>query len=219
MSKYFGELDYSPEAVFQFAAGIPGFDDQAAFVFLDQPQTHPLVFMQSLARVCASSRSPCSWPTCYVLNLSPEDRDLLGLAPPPQIGSDILCLALVTLGGADPTVNLASPDRPQPENHKGVQAIQECSGYSIRHPLSAAGGPSMLVMRRRAGEGFLIGPDIEIEILEVSPTRVKIGIMAPAALPIVRKEVVLTREENLAASRNAPPDAIAWLSRKLPWPG
>ena len=48
MSKYFGELDYSTEAVFQFPEGIPGFEDQTAFVFLEQSQTHPLVFMQSL---------------------------------------------------------------------------------------------------------------------------------------------------------------------------
>jgi carbon storage regulator len=73
-------------------------------------------------------------------------------------------------------------------------------------------------MRRRAGEGFLIGPDIEIEVLELSPTRVRIGIVAPSALPIVRKEVILTREENLAASRNAPPHTIAWLSEKLSKP-
>jgi carbon storage regulator CsrA len=73
----------------------------------------------------------------------------------------------------------------------------------------------MLVIRRRAGEGFRIGPDIEIEVLEVSPTRVKIGIVAPGALPIVRKEVILTREENLAASHQAPAHTIAWLSEKL----
>jgi carbon storage regulator CsrA len=73
-------------------------------------------------------------------------------------------------------------------------------------------------MRRRAGEGFLIGLDIEIEVLEVSPTRVKIGIVAPSALPIVRKEVVLTRQENLTASQPAPPQTIAWLSRKLSKP-
>ena len=73
----------------------------------------------------------------------------------------------------------------------------------------------MLVIRRRAGEGFLIGLDIEIEVLEVSPTRVKIGVVAPGALPIVRKEVLLTRQENLAASHNAAPHTIAWLSEKL----
>jgi carbon storage regulator CsrA len=73
----------------------------------------------------------------------------------------------------------------------------------------------MLVIRRRAGEGFFIGPDIEIAVLDVSPTRVKIGILAPGALPIVRKEVLPTRQENLAASRHAPPHTIAWLSQKL----
>ena len=73
----------------------------------------------------------------------------------------------------------------------------------------------MLVMRRRAGESFLIGTDIELEILEVGPTRVKIGIKAPACLPIVRKEVALTRAQNLSAAEPAPAKTIAWLSEKL----
>jgi len=73
----------------------------------------------------------------------------------------------------------------------------------------------MLVMRRRAGESFLIGAEIEIEILEVGPTRVKLGIVAPAQLAISRKEVVLTRAENLTASKTTDPQVIAWLTRKL----
>lgn len=73
----------------------------------------------------------------------------------------------------------------------------------------------MLVMRRRAGESFLIGGDIEIEILEVGPTRVKLGIAAPPELAITRKEVVLTRSENLTAAKPTDPQAIAWLSGKL----
>jgi len=73
----------------------------------------------------------------------------------------------------------------------------------------------MLVMRRRAGESFLIGDSIEIEILEVGPTRVKLGITAPANLGIARKEVVLTRAENITAARSTDPQAIAWLSRAL----
>lgn len=76
----------------------------------------------------------------------------------------------------------------------------------------------MLVMRRRAGEGVLIGGEIEIEILEVGPTRVKLGIVAPASFAITRKEVILTRTENLTASRSAAPEVIAWLSRKLSVP-
>lgn len=73
----------------------------------------------------------------------------------------------------------------------------------------------MLVMRRRAGESFLIGGEIEIEILEVGPTRVKIGIVAPSELAITRKEVLLTRSENVTAARSAAPEMISWLSRRL----
>jgi carbon storage regulator CsrA len=73
----------------------------------------------------------------------------------------------------------------------------------------------MLVMRRRAGEGFQIGPDIEIEILEITPTRVRIGILAPAALAIVRKEIILTREGNLSAAQAAQPETLTWLTEKL----
>jgi len=73
----------------------------------------------------------------------------------------------------------------------------------------------MLVMRRRAGESLVIGGEIEIEILEVGPTRVKLGITAPASLAITRKEVALTRTENLTAARSAAPDVIRWLSRGL----
>ena len=73
----------------------------------------------------------------------------------------------------------------------------------------------MLVMRRRAGESFLIGGDIEIEILDIGPTRVKLGIVAPPQLAVTRKEVALTRSENVTASRNAAPEVISWLSRGL----
>jgi len=38
----------------------------------------------------------------------------------------------------------------------------------------------MLVMRRRAGDSFLIGSDIEIEILEITPTRVRSELRRPA---------------------------------------
>ena len=66
-------------------------------------------------------------------------------------------------------------------------------------------------MRRRAGERLLIGAEIEIEILEVGPTRVKLGITAPTTLAIARKEVLLTREENLSAARHQHAAVQSWL--------
>ena len=73
----------------------------------------------------------------------------------------------------------------------------------------------MLVMKRRAGEGFAIGDEIEIEVLEVAGTRVKLGIVAPDSVVIVRKEARITREENLTAARPIRPDAIAELVGRL----
>jgi len=59
----------------------------------------------------------------------------------------------------------------------------------------------MLVIRRRAGEILRIGPNIEIELLEVGATQVKLGITAPRDVVILRQEVHLTRRQNEAASR------------------
>jgi carbon storage regulator len=73
----------------------------------------------------------------------------------------------------------------------------------------------MLIIRRKAGEGLLIGENIEIQIIEVSPTRVKIGILAPPEVTILRKEVKLTGEQNVAASRGISAQSIAALAARL----
>jgi carbon storage regulator len=62
----------------------------------------------------------------------------------------------------------------------------------------------MLIIRRRRGESITIGDEIEIEILETSPTQVKIGIRAPRTISVLRKEIHLTRQLNLAASEQLP---------------
>ena len=59
----------------------------------------------------------------------------------------------------------------------------------------------MLVIRRRAGETLLIGGEIEIEILETGSSQVKLGIRAPKHVLVLRKEIQITRQENLAASK------------------
>jgi carbon storage regulator len=56
-------------------------------------------------------------------------------------------------------------------------------------------------MRRRVGESILIGEDIEIRIIQIGPSRIKIGITAPKSIAVNLKEVKLVREENLAAAQ------------------
>jgi carbon storage regulator len=60
----------------------------------------------------------------------------------------------------------------------------------------------VLVLRRRAGESFFIGDDIEIEILAMTSQGAKIGIRAPRATVILRKELRLTQQQNEAAAQS-----------------
>ena len=57
----------------------------------------------------------------------------------------------------------------------------------------------MLVIRRRTGESILIGPDIEIEVLDAGVNRVKLGIVGPRSTAGTRKEVKLTADNNRLA--------------------
>ena len=56
-------------------------------------------------------------------------------------------------------------------------------------------------MRRRAGESILIGEDIEIRIIHIGESRIKIGITAPKSVAVSMKEVKLVGQENLAAAQ------------------
>jgi carbon storage regulator len=57
----------------------------------------------------------------------------------------------------------------------------------------------MLVLRRRVGEVIAIGNDIEIEVMEISRTRVKLGVSAPRAISVTRKETASVATENRKA--------------------
>jgi carbon storage regulator len=58
----------------------------------------------------------------------------------------------------------------------------------------------MLMMSRREGEVILIGDEIEIVIAHIGRSRVKVGIRAPRATPVLAREVKLVRDENVAAA-------------------
>jgi carbon storage regulator len=79
----------------------------------------------------------------------------------------------------------------------------------------------MLVIRRRPGETLVIADDIEIEILEASASYVKLGIRAPKSVSVLRKEIHVTRQQNLASAREISADAVERLAQSLknPHPG
>lgn len=62
----------------------------------------------------------------------------------------------------------------------------------------------MLIVRRRAGEAIAIGEDIEIEVIEISRTRVRLGVRAPREAQVNRREVRTIAAENRQASTLIP---------------
>ena len=73
----------------------------------------------------------------------------------------------------------------------------------------------MLIIRRRSGESIRIGEQIEVRVIELSPGHVTLGITAPPEVVILRSEIQLAREENVAAARGVNPRTIEWITRRL----
>ncbi len=73
----------------------------------------------------------------------------------------------------------------------------------------------MLVIRRRPGETLVIGENVEVEVLDATPSQVKLGIRAPKSVAVVRKEIHLTRDQNFASAREISHGALARLSDSL----
>ncbi len=74
----------------------------------------------------------------------------------------------------------------------------------------------MLVFTRRRNEAIIVADGIEIRVLRVSKDTVRLGVTAPADVPVHRQEVYdQIREENRrAAAPTALPAALGHLTRQ-----
>jgi carbon storage regulator len=48
----------------------------------------------------------------------------------------------------------------------------------------------MLVLSRKIGERIIINNEITVEVLQIIGNRVRLGVTAPAGIPILREELV-----------------------------
>jgi len=60
----------------------------------------------------------------------------------------------------------------------------------------------VLVITRRPGQAFCIGEDIEIKVLEVDGTTIRIGIAAPQTVGVVRAELLGRAEDRFLRRSN-----------------
>lgn len=67
----------------------------------------------------------------------------------------------------------------------------------------------MLALSRKKNESIVINNDVEITVLDIKGDQVKLGITAPKAVPVYRKEVYIQiQESNKAASTSEGLDAL-----------
>jgi len=53
----------------------------------------------------------------------------------------------------------------------------------------------MLVLTRKTNQSIMIGDDVEVSVLAVSRDKIRLGITAPKEIPVFRKEVYLSIQE------------------------
>ena len=73
----------------------------------------------------------------------------------------------------------------------------------------------MLVLKRKAGESLLIGDEVEVRILAVEGEHVRVGIVAPQSITVLRGELVDEVRNETQASAAPQLSAIQGLSRQL----
>jgi carbon storage regulator len=65
----------------------------------------------------------------------------------------------------------------------------------------------MLVLTRKVDESIMIGDMVEVKVLGIDGSSVKLGIQAPREVPVHRKEIYEEiRKENVAATEGPPMD-------------
>ncbi len=54
----------------------------------------------------------------------------------------------------------------------------------------------MLVLTRKTNQSIMIGDDVEVTVLAVSRDKIRLGITAPREVPVYRKEVYVSINED-----------------------
>ncbi|MCZ0702115.1 flagellar assembly factor FliW [Natronobacillus azotifigens] len=134
-TKYFGDVTIDQKQTIQFPQGIPGFQDETAFVLMDLPENPTFQVLQSTTRtnVAFIVTNPYAFHPDYELELDEATLELLQIEAEEQVS------VFVILTLKDPfetsTVNLQAPIIVNHEKKYAKQFITNNSSYSTRAPL------------------------------------------------------------------------------------
>lgn len=108
-TKYFGSMEVVEEKVIRFEKGLPGFQDEKAFVVIDFPDNPVFQILQSTNTVPVAFvvASPYHFSKEYAFDLADQIKEELGITKPEQVK----VLSILTLRDpfVDSTINLQAP--------------------------------------------------------------------------------------------------------------
>lgn len=136
-TKFYGEVEVDPEGIFHFPAGLPGFEEDKEYLFI-QHEDSVFGCLQSCRQVETAFIVLSPFLICpdYDFELTAAQQEELEISKL----EEVLVLAIVTIPPGKPeeaTINLQAPIVINKTTKKGMQVILGESGYPLRCPLWA----------------------------------------------------------------------------------
>lgn len=135
-TKYFGQIDYTPEDVLTFPSGLFGFEEEKQFLLLPFAGSDGnMLCFQSLEipSLAFIAMNPFSLKPDYAPVLSDEALHLMGVERSEDLCYYVMCVAREPVG--ESTLNLRCPVVVNPDLHRGMQVILDTGDYHMRHRL------------------------------------------------------------------------------------
>lgn len=130
----FGEVEYDPENLLHFPAGLIGLPDLHHFIVMPNKKKGPLFWIQSVddPAIAFVLTDPTNFFLDYQLMPEESERQILELGEE----DEYFILSVVTVPPDQTiTLNLAAPIIFSPISNKAIQVILEDSNYSSKTPL------------------------------------------------------------------------------------
>jgi flagellar assembly factor FliW len=137
-TKYHGEVEITPEEMYTFDNGLPGFEDEQSFVLLPFPDNDVFSILQS------TKTSSTGFVVSQLFGFFPQYEFELDDNVKKQLDIDqkenVAVLTIITVNQSieQSTANLQAPIIFNVQNKKGKQVILNDARYKTRHLLSEA---------------------------------------------------------------------------------
>lgn len=130
----FGEVEYDPENLLKFPAGLIGFPNLRNFIVMPNKKEGPLFWIQSIddPGFAFVLTDPTNFFLDYLVVPDSTERQYLGI----KDDDPCFVLSVVTVPpDQNITLNLAAPILFSPKSNRAIQVILENSKYSPKTPL------------------------------------------------------------------------------------